>query len=222
MFNLFKKTETAIPESELVKQIHDEFDAAEGLLLSQAESVLKELQIPTETEVEKKAKRLSALGFKKSEVVGRAESLVEERNRIEGVLVSTKEKADVIKYYQQEYPFLKFITEDLLEKICQKYNLVFAPVGSYIKDVPEKNITEIESTTPLKQGDKIKDCFWVKVTKFWHDTPKSVEKVFKESVEYVGRFDTDGNPYDDDLIQMVRDAGVEDPIGNIIFNRDCH
>ena len=38
-----------------VEQIHEEIDTAQDRLLSQADALLKELNIPTETHIEKKA-----------------------------------------------------------------------------------------------------------------------------------------------------------------------
>jgi hypothetical protein len=51
------------------------------------------------------------------------------------------------------YPFLKFITEKELERICEDYNLVMASVSRYTKDVPTKNLNEISNAQPLDYQD---------------------------------------------------------------------
>ena len=56
-------------------------------------------------------------------------------------------------YYKEAYPFLKFLTEEKLEEICEKYNLIYAPVQNYIEDVPQKNLKEIAAAQELKVAD---------------------------------------------------------------------
>lgn len=140
-------------EQQIVAEIHNEFDTAEDRLLKQAEMLLTELNIPTESSIEKKAETLKSLGFVNSETVKQAEKLSTTRKKEEERLVATKELAETIQYYKQNYPFQKFLTESELERICKKYNLVFAPVANYIKDVPEKNINEINKCPSLKPKD---------------------------------------------------------------------
>ncbi len=148
MFNLKRKS-----EQQIITEIHNEFDTAEDRLLEQADKLLAELNIPTETSIEAKAEKLKILGFVNSEVVLQAKSLTEQRDKQQKVLVSTKEQAERIRYYKQSYPFQKFLTEQELDRICEKYNLIYAPVSNYIKDVPEKNIKEIELATSLNIND---------------------------------------------------------------------
>lgn len=147
MFNLLKRKS----EQQIVAEIHSEFDTAEDRLLEQADNLLRELNIDTEKSIEQKAQRLSSLGFTKSAPVEWIKN---------NSSVKIREQAELIKYYKQNYPFQKFLTEQELERICKKYNLVFAPVGNYIKDVPEKNIKEIETASQLKATDAAKDDIW--------------------------------------------------------------
>lgn len=92
------------------------------------------------------AERHVRLGFVNSEVVKK------------GLTVRmSKQQADVIEHYKQNYPFQKFITENELDRICEKYNLIYAPVSNYIKNVPEKNLMEIENASALKQTDTIRN-----------------------------------------------------------------
>ncbi len=125
--------------------------------MEQADALLKELNIPTETEIEKKADRLALVGFKNAAPVKQAESLKSYRRQQEFKIVSTKSEAELIKYYQQTYPFNKFLTESELDRICKKYGLIYAPIANYIKDVPEKNLRELENKTNIKAEDVGKD-----------------------------------------------------------------
>ena len=117
MLKLFKSQET------LIKEIHNEFDTAEDRLLKQADDIIAELNIPTESKIEERASRLSKIGFVKSEPVKQADSLVKKRKDISNTIVKNKEQAELIKYYKHTYPFIKFITEDELDRICEKYKL---------------------------------------------------------------------------------------------------
>lgn len=47
------------------------------------------------------------------------------------------------------YPKEKFITIDVFDEICKKYNLIHAHIGNYKEDVPEKNLLEIKNRKEL-------------------------------------------------------------------------
>lgn len=148
MINLFKSTN----QQKIIKEIHNEFDTAQDKLLEQARSII------SSTTISHKGERLSALGFINTEPAKSYEANKQ-------ILVKTKSQADIIMHYKQSYPFLKFITEDELERICNKYSLVFASVERYNKDVPDKNIKEIETAPPLLSCDKAEDKIYCTLTK---------------------------------------------------------
>jgi hypothetical protein len=131
-----------------VEQIHEEFDSAERKIIEQCETLLRELNIPTEAQLERKALKLRELGFVSSETVKRSETL---NNR----KVATEKQLSLINQYKVTYPLDKFITINELNRICEKYDLIHAPVSSYIKDVPEKNVLEMVNRKPLKDEDKL-------------------------------------------------------------------
>lgn len=203
MFKLFKSQEV------LVKEIHNEFDTAEDRLLEQAGKLLKELEIPTMGGVERKAERLKELGFNNSEPVKRAEMIekkISEQNR---KLVSTKEQAELIQYYKQNYPFQKFLTEGELKRICGKYGLIFAPVSHYRRDVPNKNLSEIECATPLKNRDTQTSVKLLKITDFWFDVTEEIKGKLS------GLLDV-SNVSDSDMDSILYRAG--DDVLKRIFN----
>lgn len=138
--NLFKN------EKEVIQEIHDSFDNAQEELLQEANAIIGQY----DTERVTKADRLEKLGFKKS-------LTVVENLKKKNVLLNSKKDADLVNYYKSTYPFLKFLKEEQMEAICKKYNLVFAPVERYKKDVPEKNVAEIEGAQVLRVEDSPKN-----------------------------------------------------------------
>lgn len=149
-------------EQKLILAIHNDFDSAQDRLLQQARAFLNSAALPQISQSEMVAERLINLGFKNDSQVKEAEHLRKQRIEKTEQIVKTQEEAELIEYYKREYPFLKFLTENELDKICKKYGLVYAPVGNYIKDVPEKNIKEIEVAQAVKYGDGRKNMFYVK------------------------------------------------------------
>jgi len=155
--NIFKTKS----DQQIVAEIHNEFDTAQDRLLMAADSLLAELNIPTEKQIVEKSERLKRLGFVKAEPVRIAEGTEKRKMK----LVETREQAELIRYYKQNYPLNKFLTIGELDRICRKYNLVYMPVGNYIGDVPLKNIEEIEKAQPLRDSDKPEYRIWCKLKK---------------------------------------------------------
>jgi len=154
-----------------VQDIHDEFDSAYERQMKEAEAFLNPLKAEYQV-VEEKAIRLKRLGFGSSKSVVDAE-------KIKGVMSPTAVQSKQLEELQKKYPFQKFLTKNELDRICKKYNLVYAPVGHYKLDVPEKNILEIEKCQPLQAVDKMPNKCFCKVTGFWFQTPNSVKRALK-------------------------------------------
>jgi hypothetical protein len=156
------ETTVLTKEQALVKEIHDTFDREADLLVDAAtreildytakiaeiEQEQKALQSPTD----EKAERLKLLGFTHAQEVvkfrekvfdylDRRDELQEKHAHFSKQLFNVK----LSIYYKNKYPFLKFITEEILNRLCKKYNLVYAPVSNYIGNVPDKNLAEISS-----------------------------------------------------------------------------
>jgi hypothetical protein len=130
-------------ETVAVKQIHDDFDAAADSLLREA-GLKQSEQGFNVIEQEKKAVRLKLLGFTNSKEVSSVDKIKQDRLR-EYIAI----------HYKKMYPFLKFITENQLNYICNKYGLVYSSVRRYIGDIPMKNLEEIEKAT-IKDDDLIR------------------------------------------------------------------
>lgn len=125
-----------------IEKIHNEFDTAGEKLLAEAKQIL------SREDDTSKGDRLKSLGFAKC-------AAVETASKIKLEKAQSQETAELVQYYQQWYPNYKFITESIVKQICEKYGLVCGEVGMYKGDVPEKNISEIESFK-LRDEDKIK------------------------------------------------------------------
>jgi len=129
MFNLFKKKKPSVAVmNATIEQIHSEFDSASERLLKEARDIISKNKLADRGE------RLRELGFFKAAPV--SQSIENKKNEA---------LAAQIEYYQIHYPNNKFITEDLVKSICEKYGLVFGDAHYYKGDVPEKNIKEMES-----------------------------------------------------------------------------
>lgn len=163
--------------NKIILQIHAEFDSAQERLMDSATKMLAELNIKTEAGIEKHAKMHENLGFINSKVVA-------EHKEVSGKLNLTKETAELISYYKINYPFQKFLTESELDRICKKYNLIYAPVANYIENVPKKNLLEISNAKALQSSSYPDDVHKVKVSFTGSSTnaPIEMKNYFKDPI----------------------------------------
>lgn len=168
-----------------VEVIHAEFDSAQDRILDECDKVLAELQIPTETQIEKKASIMEELGFVNSETIQQARVLKERNQKIEQKINLTTTQAKSIRYFKQKYPFEKFITVDELNKICEKYNLIHAPAENYIKDIPERNVLEMKNCKELDVEDSFKTYKVLQLREeyFNINTPEFIVKACVKGIE---------------------------------------
>lgn len=144
-------------EQELVEEIHGEVDTAQDRLLKEAHALLKNIVVPTVGEKEEAmADRLAKVGFHSNPLVKKIENERQLAWKKQSERSMSAETAKLIEHYRTEYPFLKFLTEEELDRICTKYKLIHAPVSRYCRDVPEKNLRDIENAQTLKK----EDCLW--------------------------------------------------------------
>lgn len=135
-----------------VEKIHNEIDTAQDRLLAEAKEIISKF---TNSEY---ADRLEKIGFTGTDIV---------KKRIP--VIQTKEEADTIEHYKQNYPFQKFLTEKEFDRICDKYNLIYAPISAYKKSVPSSNLSDIEMAPELKgidQPNNIKRCI-INLYRYW-------------------------------------------------------
>jgi len=143
--NVVTETTEVVKEKtvyELVEEIHDTFFTEVDRLLKSANE-FNSLET-NKQELIDKHDRLQSLGFTSSKEVKEAS---DEIKRLEGLRKENKKKEeliDAINYFSFKYPQYKFITEESVKKICQKYGLVYGSVDKYIGEVPDKNLKHIE------------------------------------------------------------------------------
>jgi hypothetical protein len=163
-------------------EIHNSFDTTSNELYRQAKEILKYSNHDAELQ---KAVRLKGLGFVNS-VETKVLKSIDYINEDKVLFPFT------IKYYNETYPFLKFLTEEKLKELCVKHNLCFAPVENYLGTIPDKNLNEIERAQLLLEKDTPNKRYFMKVMTFWdYDGKNSVNSRIKEHyknwVQYDGR-----------------------------------
>lgn len=147
MFKLFSKksesvaalaVQTAVPSqrkySSDIEEIHHEFEIAGERLLEEALSIVKQ----TQSVNEEKINRLRNIGFKNVKEVSEGNAVIQKKKMNE-------ELANLIQYYQRAYPLNKFITEDQVKIICEKYSLVCGDLSRYKGFVPDEKLKQIEN-----------------------------------------------------------------------------
>ena len=167
-------------EQELIEEIHNEFDTAPERILQQALSIISEQQgskVSLESEIEDKAVRLRNLGFVKNGIVNKLGE-IEKRNKEKDLIINMETKmAQGIRYYARTYPFLKFLPVSELDRICDKYGLVYAPVKHYKMPVPDKNLQEIENAQRLNPDDEQKNLVTYKFVNQYSGKQEDFNKV---------------------------------------------
>lgn len=145
MFTIFKKKQTAKSSEQIIAEIHSEFDSASEKILQEAKDLIS--GINTE-----KADRLRSLGFAQAKPVTETQQARQLKEKNE-------ELARKVEYFKQWYPHNKFITEEAVRTICEKYGLVFGDASYYRGDVPEKNVLEMEAFS-LRKEDMRTETSW--------------------------------------------------------------
>lgn len=164
----------------IVEKIHSEIDTAQERILQEAIKIINETVVEKTSSLESKAERLKRLGFESALEVKEAEKIIEtKKNKLHKIELSRKQ-AEYIQYYNKEYPFYKFLTEEELDRICNKYNLIYAPVNNYIKNIPEKNLKELEEGKIIKKEDIASNLVIWRYTEYYtKDCPKNITKTLK-------------------------------------------
>jgi hypothetical protein len=150
MWNIFnKKEEVLVLERSNIKnypkevlEIHYEFETASDKLLESAYEIINSQPMVNISKIEK----LKSFGFNQVKEV-------EESSKVIETTKLSKEQIELVQYFKQNYPFNKFITEEQVQQICHKYNLVCGDVGRFKGFVPENNIKDIENFK-IKLQDK--------------------------------------------------------------------
>jgi len=150
--NLFKKVINK-DTNKIIEEIHETF-------YTEVDKLLQEAKIYNSLDTDKqllinKSERLEKLGFINTKEVQEAKV---EISRLDELKKENELKQDLIEsinYFSIKYPIYKFITEDSVKKICNKYKLIYSSINNYIDTVPDENLQRIEEFK-IDENDK---CF---------------------------------------------------------------
>lgn len=129
-------------KNQIIDEIHESFYTEVDRLLESAK-IAHSLDTDKQALIDKRD-RLRALGFTSTKEGVEAGKEVRRLSDLKAENSKKKELIVVINYFSFKYPNYKFITEDSVKKICQKYGLIYSKVGRYKGDVPENNLKHIE------------------------------------------------------------------------------
>lgn len=135
--------------NELVAEIHEAFYSADERLLQEAKDLLANPRLDKAIYAE----RLGSLGFGSAKPVKEAIAIAENHLKA-GDLIKG------IEHWRMYYPGNKFITEEEVKRICEKYGLLLGDAANYTGDVPEKNLCEIEAFKLRKEDYTEKQKGW--------------------------------------------------------------
>jgi len=164
---------------ELVEQIHEDFFTEVNRILESAK-IMSSLDTQHQDLIDK-SKRLKQLGFVNSKEVREAENEVRRLSKLREENSKKESLIRAINYFSVQYPQYKFITEESVKRICDKYGLVYSKIGDYIGAVPDKNLKHIEEFK-IKSVDEA----YLKITRFYHrwSADDDVKYINKQSYDY--------------------------------------
>lgn len=96
-------------------------------------------------EVKKKASILKRLGFKNTPTAKNVETLDIQIAEKEDKIKLSQKEIELTNKYRIEYPGYKFIPDSVFDQVCEKYDLYTALPERYIKEIPNKNLEEIDN-----------------------------------------------------------------------------
>lgn len=195
MFKIFKKSKdtnsildkisnVVVDPKEVIKKIHEEFDTAEDRILQEAKNLL---EIKDLTSLEEDASLLRKLGFDSNKKV----QVLEEEFRRKRLNEQANEiKLDIqrnILHMKGKYPSLKFLTMVELDRICERYGLIYTSVKYYKGDVPMKNLLEISNAPKLDYHDDGSNTCVMSIKYFYSDVPKEIRSQIEDRRFYFER-----------------------------------
>lgn len=154
MLEFLKKKQKEVPQkttAELIEQIHEDFFTEVNKILESAK-IMNSLDTQHQ-ELINKSERLKRLGFVNSKEVQESEAEIKRLNKLREDNENKKSIIKAINYFSTRYPQYKFITEDSVKRICEKYGLVYSKIEHYVGSVPDRNLKHIEEFK-IKDEDK--------------------------------------------------------------------
>lgn len=142
-----------------IEQIHSDFDTAVETLIEISDERQRKgdaIEIPQEEKDYQDGVYLKQLGFEKTALAKKVDEFNNltadvKRKKSSNFKISESIK-QVVQFYQDTFPFHKFILYSQVIKICEKYNLYLSPAQFYNGEIPQKNIGEMRNF-PFKKWD---------------------------------------------------------------------
>lgn len=169
----------------IVQQIHNKVDTAQERLLEEATNMIRKYnkeifelqQIKTDviTNQHEKGNILIQIGFtntpeaiqRKKEIIDAEQQRIQVDRKMQDLIKKSNQANDKHHYLSvliNRYPFQKILTVEELDRICNKYDLVYSNASNYIKSIPDKNIQEIANAKKLESDDVIRLQYGLKTT----------------------------------------------------------
>lgn len=156
MLKLFNKVKLEIKSQDLKpitsKEIQDEMHKELRFLLenNQIEVITNEVTAFKEKNrhILTKADRLASLGFVNTPSIVVKQQLSEQIKSKEKQLELEETEVGLTQEYALEFPGYKFVPDRIFTNVKEKYDLYTASPNRYIKEIPEKNLSEIEAFLP--------------------------------------------------------------------------
>lgn len=164
--------------NEIIEEIHNTFDTEVDRLLAEA-NISRSLDTDKQALIDK-CRRLRMLGFKNTKEIVEAEAEINRLNALKEENKSKQELIRAIEYFSVKYMNYKFITEESVLKICQKYNLIYGTIDRYIGTVPDKNLKHMEDFK-IKQEDA---CYIERISSFHSSRNRTSNVDFKTVNSY--------------------------------------
>lgn len=216
MINLFKNKNATIKKeidvNSIIEEIHETFYTEIDKLLKEAK-ILNSINTNKQDLIDK-CNRLKSIGFTNTKEVKEAEKEIERLDKLKSENDHKKNLVEAINYFSFKYPNYKFITEESVKKICDKYNLVYGKVINYIGEVPTKNLKHIEDFK-IDKGD---ECYlyvastWGPFGEYIHEKkyiPYEEKPKYNEGRSFRSSYTIDVNKCSLEIVAPLKDFNMK-------------
>jgi hypothetical protein len=179
LFKTIAPAQVDVIDQSIDEQIYTDVYSAMNLLLQEANKLLSQDQEYSQEDIDRLT-ALRHLGFQNAEEVKEFEQVYQKRLHAQQL----KEK---IEYYSHAYPMNRFIDKRSIEKVCNKYNLLFVQASAYLAEIPLENQKAI-----INFRLKVEDYFdpdWGSSFLFQVRNPMKEGEYYDETTQTVKKFE---------------------------------
>ena len=180
LFKTIKESKVAVKTqtvNEIIEEIHETFYTEVDRLLADAK-ISKSLDTDKQDVIDKSA-RLKDLGFNSTKEVEESDKETGRLRSLEMDNIRKEHLVKAINYFSFKYPNYKFITEESVKKICEKYNLVYGEVNRYEGEVPDENLKHIEDFKVKEEDEACIDGDYMRNS--WNGNISTMRETFRSS-----------------------------------------